>query len=159
MRIVARVAALQQASGLVDVTQVRIDSGIAYIGIRPHGPFTAPALPLHYSCTAPALLLHCPCTTPALLLHCPCTAPALLLHCPCTAAALLPHCCLTAASLRSTAAVLPPLLPPLLPPQVHIDGCIYVGPASLRFAQQIVELGGQVLPPLSCYRPLAATAP
>lgn len=27
--------------------------------------------------------------------------------------------------------------------QVHIDGCIYVGPASLRFARQLVEWGGR----------------
>ena len=31
--------------------------------------------------------------------------------------------------------------------QAHIDGCIYTGPASLRFAQQLVEWGAQVRVP------------
>ena len=30
--------------------------------------------------------------------------------------------------------------------QAHIDGCIYVGPASLRFAQQMLALGGATHP-------------
>eukprot|EP00966_Prymnesium_polylepis_P288328 6659979-Prymnesium_polylepis.1 len=33
--------------------------------------------------------------------------------------------------------------------QVHIDGCTYIGPASLRFAQRFVELGGRVRVPTS----------
>ena len=31
----------------------------------------------------------------------------------------------------------------------HIDGCFYQGPASLRFAERLVELGGQVAVPTS----------
>ncbi|BBI52650.1 hypothetical protein HORIV_50710 [Vreelandella olivaria] len=31
--------------------------------------------------------------------------------------------------------------------QAHIDGCIYTGPASLRFAEQLVEWGAQVRVP------------
>eukprot|EP00966_Prymnesium_polylepis_P189672 4394798-Prymnesium_polylepis.1 len=31
--------------------------------------------------------------------------------------------------------------------QVHIDGCTYIGPASLRFAERLVPLGGQVRVP------------
>lgn len=31
--------------------------------------------------------------------------------------------------------------------QVHIDGCIYTGPAGLRFAQMLVEMGGRVRVP------------
>ncbi|MBB4596469.1 hypothetical protein FHR62_001081 [Xanthomonas arboricola] len=31
--------------------------------------------------------------------------------------------------------------------QAHIDGCIYTGPASLRFAEQLVEWGGKVVVP------------
>ena len=31
----------------------------------------------------------------------------------------------------------------------HVDGCFYQGPASLRFAERLVELGGQVVVPTS----------
>ena len=38
--------------------------------------------------------------------------------------------------------------PSLLPiTQAHIDGCTYIGPGGLRFAQRLVELGGQVSVP------------
>jgi hypothetical protein len=38
--------------------------------------------------------------------------------------------------------------------QAHIDGCIYVGPASLRFAQQMLALGGAPLHPSHHLTPL-----
>ncbi|WP_122695208.1 aconitase X, partial [Pseudomonas viridiflava] len=31
--------------------------------------------------------------------------------------------------------------------QAHIDGCIYTGPASLKFAEQFVEWGAKVVVP------------
>jgi predicted aconitase with swiveling domain len=38
--------------------------------------------------------------------------------------------------------------PSLLPiTQAHIDGCTYIGPGGLRFAETLVELGGQVAVP------------
>ena len=45
--------------------------------------------------------------------------------------------------------------------QVHIDGCIYVGPASLRFAQQMLALGGatSLKPPYYTSLPHTLTTP
>ena len=38
--------------------------------------------------------------------------------------------------------------PSLLPiEQAHIDGCTYIGPGGLRFAQTLAEMGGQVAVP------------
>ena len=42
--------------------------------------------------------------------------------------------------------------------QAHIDGCIYVGPASLRFAQQMLALGGATHP-LHPFTPLTPRTP
>ena len=45
--------------------------------------------------------------------------------------------------------------------QAHIDGCIYVGPASLRFAQQMLALGGatSLKPPYYTSLPHTLTTP